>query len=275
MEEHRIPVFLSVGTPHLPIQEEFILRLKSQLRSLGFGPQRMGDNQYSYLSPLAAIRKVMESCHGAVIVGMERSHALIGYDRPGSEREREFTHRRQATVWCHLEAGMAYQMGLPLLILREEILHVEGVLDPAVSGYFVHSFDVANAAQEIPIEMSQLISSWGQAVRERLAGDGKAQRRDSLEVFLDLSPGGVEEIEFIESSLERGLRRLRCATEQLSEDARLEFANYEARLMSLLRDTELHGTNETMRSEISRVVYELNRLSLIHIDRTFTDLCIE
>jgi hypothetical protein len=274
MEEHGIPVFFSVGTPHLPIQEEFITGLKGQLCSLGFDPQRMGDNQYSYLSPMAAIRRVMESCHGAVIVGMERSHALIGYDRPGSEREREFVHRRQATVWCHLEAGMAYQMGLPLLILREDSLHVEGVLDPAVSGYFVHSFDVTKVAEETPTSMGQLISSWGEAVREHLVGARKTRRLDSLEVFLDLRPGEVEDAKSIESSLQMGLRRLKSVTEQLSEDVRLEFATFEARLVSLLRDRELHGTNETVRSEISRVVYELNRLSLVHLDRAFTDLCI-
>jgi hypothetical protein len=178
----------------------------------------------------------MKDCQGAVIVGMERTHALIGYDRPGSERQQESTHRRLATVWGHLEAGMAYQIGLPLLILREESLHIEGVLDPYVSGLRVFSFRLDEVVGQIPA--------------------------DSLEVYIKLRPDQAEDARAIEDGLQVGLRQLKSLTQRLSRDDRMEFATYEARLIGLLQDRKLFGPNETVRSETSRVISSSTALHL-------------
>lgn len=274
MAQQDIPIYLSVGRAHLPLQRQFVETVKSQLRELGMEPRTLGDTQYSYLSPLDAIRREMVGCHGAAILGLERTHCLIGYDRQGSSQEVEFTHRRLATVWCHLEAGMAYQAGLPLLILRENTLCVEGILDPAISGYFVFSFSLAEMAEHIPNDMKELISSWAEAVRKRFVGKATAWVENPIEAFLDLTPAQSQDPRMIEASLSAGLRRLKPLSRRLPADAKLEVANFEARLISLLQDGRLFGPNETVRSETSRVIYELNRLCLAHFNRTFTDLCI-
>lgn len=275
MAQPDIPIYMSVGKTHLPSQRRFVEAVKGQLRELGMEPCTLGDTQYSYLSPLEAIRREMSRCHGAVILGLERTHCLIGYDRQGSPHEIEFTHRRLPTVWCHLEAGMAYQAGLPLLILRENTLHIEGILDPAISGYFVFSFSLAEMTESIPNDMKELISSWAEAVRKHFMGKASAWVEDPIEAFLDLTPDRVQDPLTIQANLSTGLCRLKSLSRQLPTEAQLDIANFEARLVSLLQDGRLFGSNETVRSETSRVIYELNRLCLLHFNRTFTDLCIE
>lgn len=272
MINEMIPVYMSVGRPHLPAQQQFLDRLQAQLSASGFEPKTLGVTQYSYLSPLEAIRRLMNRCAGAVVVGLERTHCLIGYDRQGSADEREFTHRRLSTVWCHLEAGMAFQVGLPLLILRDSALQVEGILDPAISGHFVFSVDLSEVFQDLPMTLRELIKSWGEDVRERYAGHARREPKDWTEIYLDLQPGAVERPSQVEDILSSALRQLRSLTRSSPRDTRLEFANYEARLVALTADKKRFGPSETIQSEISRVVYELNRLCLDHFDKTFVEL---
>ena len=55
---------------------------------------------------------------------------------------------------------MAYQAGLPLLILRESKLHPEGILDPNNSDYFVFDFVIEKQNKKLSNELEQFISSW-------------------------------------------------------------------------------------------------------------------
>jgi hypothetical protein len=118
------------------------------------------------------------------------------------------------------------------------------------------------------------MESWGDAVSKQFSGAGKPEPTDAPEVYVNLQPDQTVDAKAIEDSLMSGLRKLKSLTKRLSIKERLEFAGHEARLVNLLQDKSLHGTNETVRSEISKVVYELNRLVLAHFDTTFTDLCI-
>ena len=47
----------------------------------------------------------------------------------------------------------------------------------------------------------------------------------------------------------------------------------ESRLLDNLQDERDYGTSETIRSERARIVQELNRLALIHLGRSFNELC--
>jgi hypothetical protein len=59
-----------------------------------------------------------------------RHHTLIGYEKEYSRDEKELIHKYSSTSWIQIEAGMAYQAGLPLLILKGNKLYAEGLPEP-------------------------------------------------------------------------------------------------------------------------------------------------
>jgi hypothetical protein len=74
-------------------------------------------------------------------------------------------------------------------------------------------------------------------------------------------------------SHERGLAALGELLTYADVETRLGFAVLESRLLDNLQDERHYGANETIRSERARIVHELNRLALSHLERSFNDLC--
>lgn len=110
--DNAISVFLSVGNPHKVEQERFLLKLEGFLKRRKICPLTLGRTNYSPISPLNPVKELMEKYYGAIILGFERTHCLIGYDYEGSEKQLEFTHRYISTPWNQIEAGMAFQIRL-------------------------------------------------------------------------------------------------------------------------------------------------------------------
>jgi hypothetical protein len=50
--------------------------------------------------------------------------------------------------WCHIEAAMAFQLGLPLLIFRKRGVHDDGALERGVTGFYLPEFDLTNACDD-------------------------------------------------------------------------------------------------------------------------------
>jgi hypothetical protein len=71
---------------------------------------------------------------------------------------------RLTTVWNHAEAGIAYSLRLPLLLLCERGLRQEGMLEQNVLG-FVAEIDLTEEYLSSPVFQTRL-ESWANAVRE-------------------------------------------------------------------------------------------------------------
>lgn len=100
-----------------------------------------------------------------MIVGLERSHSYIGYEREGGKQSKEILHKYQSSPWIQIEAGMAYQAGLPLLILKETKLYSEGILDPGVSEFFIFEFDLNKSYKSLSPELDKVIESWVEDIK--------------------------------------------------------------------------------------------------------------
>jgi hypothetical protein len=158
-------VFLSVGAPHLPEQERFVGHLEASLRARGLTPWTLGRSNYDFRSPMRAIREAMDGCAGAVILGLGRRFHPLGIDRYGSDKATEKTEFWCSTPWSHLEAGMAYQLGLQLLILKDKGVLPEGILDQAVGEYLVFEFDLADECDGFSTELGETVGAWARAVK--------------------------------------------------------------------------------------------------------------
>jgi hypothetical protein len=69
--------------------------------------------------------------------------------------------------WSHIEPAMAYQIGLPILLLRESGVRVDGMLEPGTAGVYMPTFDLS-----VPLdtyfssaEWNDLIWKWERRVR--------------------------------------------------------------------------------------------------------------
>jgi hypothetical protein len=167
----KISVFLSYPKPCMEQQQAFITKLCDYLDGRGFAARTLGITDYDMDAPLKAIRRLMRESNGLITVAFRRTHvdhAVDNYATDLADRaSHEMTDFWLTSPWSHIEPAMAYQLGLPILLLKESKVRADGILERGVVGTYMPEFDVDNAAQdylESP-EWRQLIWKWEGQVR--------------------------------------------------------------------------------------------------------------
>lgn len=155
-----INVFISHPTPYNKQQVNFLSLIESELRKHGLNPINLGKNNWSFKSPLKPIKEIMSTCVAVIVIGLERHHSYIGYEKEFSKSSKELIHKYSSSPWIQIEAGMAYYAGLPMLILKEGKVYSEGVLDPQISDSFIFEFELKKLQKEISPELKEIILSW-------------------------------------------------------------------------------------------------------------------
>jgi hypothetical protein len=163
--EKIINVFISHPTPYSKQQEVFLSLIQLELKKYNLNPINLGQNNWNFRSPLQPIKEIMGTCVAAIVIGLERHHSLIGYEKEFSKKSKERIHKYSSSPWIQIEAGMAYQAGLPLLILKDEKVFPEGILDPQISDSFVFEFELKALQKQISLELQQMILSWVKHIR--------------------------------------------------------------------------------------------------------------
>jgi hypothetical protein len=155
-----INVFISHPTPYNRHQEAFLTLIELELRKHELNPINLGKNNWNFRSPLKPIKEIMNTCVAAIIIGLERHHSFIGYEKEFSKSSKELIHKYSSSPWIQIEAGMAYQADLPILILKENKVYGEGILDPQISDSFVFEFELMKVQKRLSPELQQIILSW-------------------------------------------------------------------------------------------------------------------
>ncbi|WP_155820198.1 hypothetical protein [Komagataeibacter europaeus] len=163
----KIPVFLSRPTPHLEAQVRFLDAFEAELRSRGFEPLTLGPGStYDYDAPLVGIRRILTHCCGLVSVAFRRTHVDFATKYLGAEIG-GLTEEPKKNVWftspyCQIEPAMAFQLGLPILVLREKGVLAEGMLETGVTGLYLPEFCLDGSAPFIAsVECRRLLDQWG------------------------------------------------------------------------------------------------------------------
>lgn len=140
-----IPIFLSHPKPCNEKQNEFIRRLRSLLSDRGIDAKTLGVNEYDMKVPLAGVRRIMLESNGVMVVAFGRyeiksgRHHFYKQDVCASE---SINGSWMTSPWCQIEAGMGFQLGLPVLIFRERGVRADGVLQHGVMGAYMPEFDL-------------------------------------------------------------------------------------------------------------------------------------
>ncbi|BBF41597.1 hypothetical protein lbkm_0277 [Lachnospiraceae bacterium KM106-2] len=128
-------IFLSYPKPFLKEQTEFIDRITDYLVQRGYEPRTLGITDMDEGQPLIAIQNLLSQCSGVLMVAFRRTLIKQGICKPQSDLKQQSSMIRGEWItspWCHIEASMASQTGLPILIFREKDVIADGILESKI-----------------------------------------------------------------------------------------------------------------------------------------------
>lgn len=167
----KISVFLSYPKPCFTEQTQFIEALRAYLDQRGFLPRTLGVTDYDMSAPLTAIRRLMLESNGLITVALRRTFVEKGTARHRTDIDKltqtSIDGRWLTTPWPHIESAMAYQLGLPILILRQRGVLEDGLLEKGVVGIYMPEFDLESSIDDYfkSGEWSGVIGRWEGYVR--------------------------------------------------------------------------------------------------------------
>ncbi len=167
-----VSVFVSVPRPHTSRQEAFIKHIEDYLVSRGLERRTLGVTDYDTHAPLTAVRRMLIESNGLLAVAFRRVHVTSAILRDGADFGQQMATPMSSfwltSPWCHIETAMAFQMGLPILILRERDVLPDGILERGVTGAYLPEFDLDDPKSfnlATSPEARQLLSEWEGYVR--------------------------------------------------------------------------------------------------------------
>lgn len=165
-----IPVFLSYPKPHALEQDAFVNRVIERVRDRGFDPMTLGVTDQSTEAALPSIRRLMLEANGLITIAFRRILVEKGVRRRAALDglvETPLSNVWFTSPYSQIEPAMAYQIGLPILIVRERGVVPEGVLEPGAVGIYMPEFSLDSDALDYLAgeEWRVLSEEWEKRVR--------------------------------------------------------------------------------------------------------------
>jgi hypothetical protein len=161
----KIPVFVSGPTALSPEQVSARQVLMDFLEELNLEPRALGRTDYPSELPLREVLVIARHCAGGMILGFEQFQASAGIFKRGTGDEggeRSLAAGQTAafpTPWNHLEAGILFGLGLPLLIFREPQIS-GGVFDNGVTDVFIHKMPSHALSPKERSNLKEVLLKW-------------------------------------------------------------------------------------------------------------------
>lgn len=162
----QIPIFLSYAKPFNKNQERFINKVNLHLEENGFTSQTLGVNYHGISAPLVNIKTMMSECYGLLSIAFRRAYVEKGTGKPGTElanqEEYDISEKWITSPYCQIEPSMAFQIGMPILIFRENEVIADGILEKGVIPHYMPVFDLDTPIDEYfkSSEWTKLIKDW-------------------------------------------------------------------------------------------------------------------
>lgn len=134
----RVPVFLSHPSRLNTIQQEFVDEVIRQIRRALLFPRTLPITEQYPESPLTNIRRMILSSYGMVSLNLrQREVGLI---------QNNLNQPLTGQVWegspfAQIEPGMAYQFGLPLLLIKEVGVEQTGIWSFGIGPFLILEWD--------------------------------------------------------------------------------------------------------------------------------------
>jgi hypothetical protein len=175
----KIPVFVSTPTMLSTAQLAAKQIVLDELDSLRLEPRSLGTSDYPSDLPLREVYVLGTHCSGGVILGFEQFFAPAGTKKRGTPRETPVTGGIPfPTPWNHLESGILFGLGLPLLVFREPGIE-GGIFDPGVTDVFVHQMPDPGMTPANREALREVFLKWQARVREHYYRDRRPTSRST------------------------------------------------------------------------------------------------
>jgi hypothetical protein len=161
----KIPVFVSCPTALSPAQDAARSVITRLLDELNLDPRALGRSDYPTELPLREVLAIARHCAGGLVLGFEQFHATAGTWKRGvgAERGERALSPNDAvsfpTPWNHLEAGILFGLGLPMLMFRESTVS-GGVFDTGVTDAYIHKLPDARTASGDTGSLKEVFLKW-------------------------------------------------------------------------------------------------------------------
>lgn len=120
-----------------------------------------------FVDPLPQIRESLLTCQGAIVIAFARLDIPAMTEYPDDETPVSHVSRRLSSVWIQIEAAMAFQAGLPLLIFEDEDLFQQGVINERRTSYPVVKLSTGHGPTELQLEVVSGLSGWLQDLADQ------------------------------------------------------------------------------------------------------------
>jgi uncharacterized protein YjbI with pentapeptide repeats len=114
-------VFLSQSATLTAEQQAIVDRVARLIEEGGAEVIRLRREEYPASGTLAEIRRLMGGCSAVAIVGLSQLQVVRGTLRAGTPEETPVRDASVATPWNQIEAGMAFALDLPILVVRSQL----------------------------------------------------------------------------------------------------------------------------------------------------------
>jgi hypothetical protein len=161
-----IPVFVSCPSKLNPDQERSREVILQELQNFDLEPRAVGRSDYPTEFPLREVLVLGRHCSGGLILGFEQFRADSGTWKPGTAKAMP-SHESASfpSAWNHLEAGMLFSLGLPLLVFREANIS-GGIFDNGVSDAFIQAMPPPDCTKDVQDSLRQVFGRWQARVRQ-------------------------------------------------------------------------------------------------------------
>lgn len=170
----RTSIFLSYPQPYNNEQQVFIDELTKHLNNRDLEPRTLGVTDYDPDVPLRAIRRLMLESNGIITIAFRRTLVDRGNSRPGTPKAYSLDGKWLTSPYSQIEPAMAFQIGLPTLILREHGVIPEGLLEKGVTGLYMPEFNLSSPVAPYlkSDEWMQIFKKWEHQVSSVREGKG-------------------------------------------------------------------------------------------------------
>ena len=134
----RVPVFLSHPSRLNTVQHQFVDAMIRQIKKVLLFPRTLPETEQYPETPLTNIRRMILNSYGMVALNLRQQKVKIiknNLNEPIGEKVWE------ESPFAQIEPGMAYQYGLPLLLIRETGVEPNGIWAFGIGPFLILEWD--------------------------------------------------------------------------------------------------------------------------------------
>jgi hypothetical protein len=153
-------IFLSRPNWVSPIYSKGLDNFINLLKSHELNPRTIGTTDFPCKSPIDEVIELLKKCEGAIILGYPQIQVFSG-----TIKDNEIgVPISLATEWNHIEAGLAYAMELPILVIHDLII-TRGIFDRGVLNSFLYQKDFKDESWGISQDIIGALKQWNSKLK--------------------------------------------------------------------------------------------------------------